>query len=463
MKKMFAFILCICLAFSMLSTAYASTVPAMTGVDNVTGIVMSADEFSTTYTSKPNGRSAKAAIASCPTSSITLSNLTVNSNDLSTTVVLSTNTGTVKLPIVGKLYASYKWNQGINSVIVDVESVINGYNVLLFELYNDFAEDSKLLYASQLANTPHIKLYIQDENETLYLYEMEMPSSLFSIDASNFLKADSAKDLFWPLHLVNGITTEIPTNDSTLQLFGIDSQSRAVNETTCWYNSTIYQHSFTYMGELYKSYSLPYVEYRYTDVTSADSTWWASFKIMGYTTIGDTTLYDSNVFEYKNIKLAFACGDNSTFIRTYQQGRMRNSLGLIKEAGSNITVDLLTKIVNALPYGSTFTTVMGYINTLSATEDSVKLGTSGITLMNRKTVAVGQKLDSYSFEECTDYDSQLNNGHYFTYHAVITYENSGGNTNTVGALQAQFDVFDASDYSQNTVTKNIQLNYTAEP
>ena len=74
-----------------------------------------------------------------------------------------------------------------------------------------------------------------------------------------------------------------------------------------------------------------------------------------------------------------------------------------------------------------------------------------------------EKLKNTYLEEATNYNSQTEIGHYFEFQAIINYENSGGNTSTVGVLKVEFDVNDASDYSTTPRSKDIQFSYTVQP
>lgn len=93
---------------------------------------------------------------------------------------------------------------------------------------------------------------------------------------------------------------------------------------------------------------------------------------------------------------------------------------------------------------------------------TVLLDGEGFSLSNTLTVAVGEKLEErYYLMECTDQSGETNVGDYFTFQAVLQYENAGGNTSTVGVISVEYDVILDQDMSQRHRSANITLNYTA--
>lgn len=466
-------ILSICLIFSMILTmnrvAYASNSKVLEKTIKIDGITITEQDFKDTFSGKPISRKDISSVKSISSAKIALSDIALDDNNVSFVANLNVGNQKVTLQVNGNLYASYKTQNGINSAIIDTTpSTISGYQFLLIELFNDSSDDNLLLTSrndkKNISNKPHMKLYMKDGEGKLYLFESEIPAVFANLEAINYPIADKDKDALWSKDLVKHEMTELPTDTDMLLKMGLlKNTTKALNSWTLWNNPTTYYYAFYLGSDFVQCYSLPYVEYRHTNVSSGDSTWAASFKVAEHTTIGGITYYGNNVFEYRNLKIAFACGDKSTFIRTYQAGRVYDNSGLvIKDVGKSIAVSLLNKAVTSLPYGSTFQSVLGYINTMSSASGNVTLGSTGVTLSNRKTTAVGEKLTKYSVSKCTNYNGSTNNGHYFTYQAVLQYEATPGNTSTVGALLVSFDRFSNSDSTTISISKSFQLNYTAQ-
>lgn len=457
-KRVLLVLLVLCLLLSLPATAYAVNASTSTSIDG-SGITMSPTEFRNAFSTSKNTRTTSAALAASSATPISVSNILLTSSEVSAIVTLSTGAGLVTLPVAGAIRSSYKVEFGINSAIVEAATSVRGYDILLFEIYNDNTEDTKLLYATELVSKPHLKLYIQDTTGKLYLFESALPSTFANIEASQYARASKSKDLLWPIHLVNSTSSEVPTDCAMLQKLGLNTQTRAADTWSTWANPTTYTHSFSFMGEDYYCFSLPYVEYLYTGATSG--TWTATFKVAEHVSVSGRTMYGNNVFEYHNVKLSFGCGDNTTFMRVFQQGRLRKtSNAAIMDGAKQITIDLLKRAVTSLPYGSTISTIMGYINTMESSSKTFQIGNNYIHLMPENTVAVGQKLGDYKFEECTNHSGSTANGDYYTFQAVMQYVNSGGNSSTLGALNIEFDVINTSSYTTTPRSTTIQLPYT---
>lgn len=268
----------------------------------------------------------------------------------------------------------------------------------------------------------------------------------------------------WATPFVEHEIKEIPADEENLKSMGIFSSAREANKWMRWVNSEIFEDSFYIGADYVVCRSLPYVDYRYSNVSSQDTTWVASFKITENMKVGNNYYYGTNVFEYRNLSIKFGCGDNTTFLRTEQQGRMCKYSNKEKfENAQTISAQLFNKAVSSLPHGSTFLTVSKMINSMTGTNKKVELGSTGMSIVNRKTVAVGEGVGTeYTFEECTDYNNTLNVGHYFTFSSVLQYEAAGGNEETVGVLTVEFDKYFTGDDSYTNIKKEIQLDYSAK-
>ena len=353
-------------------------------------------------------------------------------------------------------------DRGINSVIVEVNDDINGYEILLFEIFND-NDNNNLLLNQELEGKPHIKVYLKNGND-IYLFESAMPEAFANLNASDYGEAKKFNDALWAAPLVDHEVEEIPTDDAVLEELGLNTiATRGLDSWSTWINPTTYKDSFYIGSDYVQCTSVPYITYIHSNVNSQDSTWAASFKVSEHIRTGNLTYYGNNVFEYRNLKMAFASGDKTTILRTYQEGRVYDfDNGGLKKAGQQITVNLLKKAVSSIPGGSTISSVISAINSMSSSTGNVILGSTGVSLSGQQITAVGERLNKYAIEECTDYDGGINIGHYFTYQAVLKHvSGSSGNNNTVGALVVEFDTYHVGDDTYTPVSKQITLNYTS--
>ncbi|RJE87715.1 hypothetical protein D3P07_15530 [Paenibacillus sp. 1011MAR3C5] len=435
------------------------------------GINLSVDDFNKTLTGPPSNRTSLSSARSLNDVSMKLSNVSIIKNEISFEATVLNNGKETGMNAGGTLHAGYKSQRGANSVVGDIKDTTKNFEILLFEIFNDDQKDNLLVASTSEAKAAvtsgaNLKIYLLDSNKELYIFEDTLPKVFSHLDAGDFTKGDSRKDMYWFLDIANtGEKLELQSDQQLLSQMGIsDAQIMGLDQYTMWTNPTTFYHSIYIGGEHYQSYSLPYVEYKYVNVKSQDSRWIASFKVAEHQRVGNYTYYGNNVFVYRNLQISFASGNRSVFVKTEQQGRMYKYSGLtgIKKVGDQITAQLLKKALSSLPGASTYTTVLGYINTMSSSTGTVTLGSAGVSLQNSDTFAVGEKLSDYQFEESTNHSGANNNGDYFTYHAILNYiQNSNGSQNQIGALKVSFDMFNWDNYSSTPISKDFQLNYTS--
>lgn len=445
----------------------------------IAGAAMSEDDFRSNFSGDPELRQStyanRATYAdeedeTLPDSQITIYDIVINGENISFNANITMNGTATEFGMNGLIRAGFKEESGINSTIIYIPDRVNGFEVLLFEIFNDTEEDNLLITPMigdiSITSVPHIKIYLRDENNYIHLFESEMPECFSDFDASQYPEAPKEKDGLWASELVNHVTDEVETSAELLDELEMPNETRGLNTWTKWTNPTIYKDEFYVGADKTTCYSLPYILYRHTNVTSADSTWGASFKVAEHTKIGKYTYHGNNVFEYRNLSIAFACGDRTTFLRTFQEGRMTDYKAIImgkKKAASEITIAKLQNIVSTVPYGTTFTKAIGFINSQTSESAKVKLGSSGINLNSKLATAVGEKLSKYTFEKCSDYSGKTEVGDYFTLQAVLQYEASTkGTSSTVGALVVSFDKYYTVNDSFKNIKKQFQLSYSSK-
>jgi len=429
------------------------------------GISLTVEGFNETLVGRKENRKSLMSQKSLHKLDLKLGDFTLKDESVS----FNANVGETAISLSGPLHASYKIQNDMNSIVGDLTDATGNFKVLLFEIFNDTQNDN-LLINHDLNGKPHLKLYLLDSNNNILIFEMDVPETLNTLEAKSFAEVeDNKKEMFWFSGLAEPLSVkEIPTSETSIaEVSGNTNTSispTALNEFSTWTNPTTYYTSF-YVGSDYtQCYSLPYLSYKHVNVSSSDSTWIAQFKIAEHTKVGNYTYYGNNVFEYKNVKIAFGSGDYSTMIRTFQQGRVYDTTSGLKKTGDNISANLIKKTISKVPYGSTINDVIGYINTATSVVGDVRLGSTGVNLSGSPVSAAGEKLTSkYKLEECTDHSGQTDNGHYFTYHVVLNYEGNGSSKSTTGNLQLKFDVWNAETYTTTPISKDFSLSYTAKP
>ncbi len=460
MKRLISTMLSVCLACSMGTSALAANNDSAEVY--VSGISMTAEEFKNVFGVAPEKQVSFQSVTDKNSGTeMSLNNIMVNGDLVNLNLQLLKNGEVIDIPITGKLGAGYKNEHNINSVIVQVDNSDSAYDVLLFEIFND-DEENNLLVDNTLEGQPHLKVYIQDEYDNIYLFESDVPESLSNLNANDYPKADKYSDILWATDLVEHDIQIVPTDTEILESLGMLPQTKGLNSWTTWTNSVTYTDAFNVGADYTKFTSLPYINYRHTNVGEGDNDWIASFRVAEHASANGYTFHGNNVFDYRNLKLSFGTGDKTTITLAMQDGRVydRNKDALL-ETGERVVVDLFKNAVSSLPAGSTITTVLEAIRDMDSSGDEVELGAEGIDIQGTRITAVGEELDSkYSIEECTDYDGETDIGHYFTYLINPVYEVGGGKNSTVGALEVEFDPYHKGDGNLGHVKKHFTLNYT---
>jgi len=173
----------------------------------MSGVVVTAEQFKKSFSGKPDLREAYDS-SNSETAELTISDVVIKEEEISFTAEVEINDTSKKLEVQGKLGSSYKYQQGINSTIAAVPDEINGYRIRLFEIYNDMEADNLLVSTFK---DPHIKIYLEDNNQKIYLFESEMPECLNQLNAKDYAPAPGRNDMLWALDLVehNEKTIEI--------------------------------------------------------------------------------------------------------------------------------------------------------------------------------------------------------------------------------------------------------------
>lgn len=478
MKKFVLLMVFILLVACSASAVYAVGLPDDPTEYAMDGISVSSDNFSNVFSGNPNTR-AVIREDTLSDSELLLTNIVMDEESVSVTASVIINDTIVELPINGILGASYKTQSGINSAIVQVYGAVNGYEVLLFEIFNDTADDNLLLEYAGVGSghngTPHIKLYLKDSSGTIYIFESELPDAFIGINASVYTRAAKEKDALWAYPYVLHNPKEMNTTSQIIGGYNT-STARGANDFERWTHPTTYYDAYYIGSDYMEHYSVPYVDYEYVNVTSQDSTWIASLRVLERTEVTNSTnttytYYGTNPFEYYDPIISFACGDKSTFVRTYREGRVIDYDRFwfwqpeLYENGMDIAISVLENTLDIsediLPFGTTFSTALTFIRAADSSSETVFLGSNGTNLSSGLTISVGDDLTGYYLTDCTVQGNSNEAGHYFTFHGVLSYRNIPGFTSTVGAMEVSFEVFNPSADSFTPVTKTFRIDYTS--
>lgn len=312
-----------------------------------------------------------------------------------------------------------------------------------------------------------MRIYLEDEQGILYLYECALPKSLQKLSASDYLQADKYKDaIFWATDLVEHTIETFPVTEDILDEFDLTTSSRALDEYSTWIPNDGYRDTF-YVGTTKNiCSSLPYLNYMHSNIeSSADTTWVASFRIAEHNNCGGTTLYGFNSFYYIELDLSVGCGDHTTILRIYHEGRMYKNIYTFEqlvEDGGTLTIGLLGFVSSQVHIGSTLATVFNALNSLAnltPVSEEIILGNNGCTLFDDTVLAVRERFSNVKLDECTKQNNVDKVGHYYTMQVVVKRQGQPTNTITSGLLTISFEVWNNLEKYQ-TVTANFPLGYT---
>ncbi|MNJ44389.1 hypothetical protein D3C77_394390 [compost metagenome] len=391
---------------------------------------------------------------------ISLENIQLQGDVLNFNAIINYNNTEKGLAASGNLYKSYKQDNSINSVVGDLEDSTHNFNVLLFDIYNDSSED-KVITNKKYENSPHLKIYLKDQEGNILLFEVDVPKELESVEVSTNDRIDTEKDFFWFISVIQPYEQkEIPTDKKIMEQLGVQKSTispTAVGYFSDWTHSTTYYKSFYIGSDYIQAWSLPYGSWKALDVKN-QSTWVNSFKIAEHVTVNGTTYRNlDNPFRYKNVRLSTGVGAKSTIVNAIVDGRLDGY-----STGSSLALKIAEKAWStALPALPSISEITGWINAIidAGTSKTITLGTSNIKLNSNPTVVESANSGNHQLFRYTDI-SGANTGHHLLLQSTVQYESTTGTSATAnGVMKVKWDVYyDGLLYNSNS--KDISFQYT---
>lgn len=398
---------------------------------------------------------------------INLKSITLKNDTISFTALINYNDQAKELAARGRLYKSYKQRQNsINSIVGDLQDNNNNFEILLFEIYQDKAKD-KMIVNPKLKESPHLKIYLKDQEDNILLFEFDLPKKLKNIVINHDDRIHTTKDFFWFINVIEPYELKkIPTDENIKQKLGItesnEFSTQAVGLFSDWTHSETYYASFYGGFDYYQCYSTPYGSWKAMHV-KPESTWTVSFKIGEYTLVnGQLTRDVGNAFIYKNVKIATGVGAKSTIIRAYVDGRLAN-----KSYGHSLYMKIFEKAWSLLlPKAPSISTIRSWINEVidAGTKKEITLGTENIKLKSDPTVVEGANSLDHEMFRNTVYNGATT-GHYMTLQTVVQYEdteNDGKSATANGMMKIKWDVYYGLE-KYDADYKEITFTYTSSP
>ncbi len=466
-KKMFALFMVILIALSQ-TAVYAEN---MMETDlQLQGAVLSREDFNRAFV----GEDANLDPQSCKSFAevkAEIQGLRVSGKTVTFRLVVYHDGRDVSQSFVGEILRGRKNDKDIYSLVGRFSSDNETEAALRVILMNSLgANDDSLLFAKHLNMTSHMKLYLEDEDGKLLFFETETPAVLKNY-AVESLETDNS-DYTWALPFVMQQPEEIDTTPEIATKMGIRTEysTMALDGYSTWTNSKTFTLHTTIAGDPVHIYSLPYVEYKHTNVNSQPGSWTASFKVAEHTNYNGETLWGNNVFQYTGVDIRFSAGSRTYFTSFQQQGSMIQSTfwgDSAKQNGGKIAITLLSKASGTFGEIISYTQAVNNLFSALSTDHDVYLGSTYSQLLPERSRVAGHKLkdintDYYYLDKCTNYNGGTRNGHYYMLQVTPQYDGvSGGSINTSGCLRVDFLMRSTSDLDNpvSCSTGNIELAY----
>ena len=399
------------------------------------GLTLTSQDFAQHFFGEPTNRLLPRSLMN---TSISLSNIFIDERDIAIDMTIGSGEHTVSIPVVGRLYASNSTQMGVNSMVVDVLKSVEGFDILLFEIHNDYAAGlfdpftTRLTRDASLSARPHVKIYIQGPSGEIYLFEIDLPHEFSHLNAFSMPLVSGGMDINWRLQFVEPEVREIPLTresmesldvNAILSSHGIPIEDTVISwhnpeqgmmyldqnvvdfshiiiddsedlisldtlsfEATSWSNSWVTflgQHQFltpnwsSQHGHHYiHTLATAFVWVRVADVYTQDTTWIAEFYITENSVHSVTGQVFTGLDQIRvwNLDMRFAAGGNTNFSRTFYGG-------------------IVT--ANNVPRPNNVTNVL--MNTVDLAGDFMPIPTSTIntviSLLNRSSVQGSQNVN----------------------------------------------------------------------
>lgn len=263
---------------------------------SICGRLLSTTEFNEIYCSADYSEKITLANLKIPANLI-IKDISVSGTRVELSLEITMNGQLSSTVISGDLYASYKQQDGRNSIVGNMISSNPDYQVLLFEVFDDTANDTLLINPS-LNNIPHMKLYLSAPNNMLLLFESKLPTQLRNLSFIKNEQIASTKDIFWFVGIVEPYEKkQLPTDREMRDFMGIEEKPATFSGSAplasdLWTGQTYYC-SFIVGSDYYQYWSMPYGNMSIpSTITSSDTTWTSSFKVAEHISVNGITYRD---------------------------------------------------------------------------------------------------------------------------------------------------------------------------
>lgn len=299
MKRIFSLII----SFSLLFSVGGQAVAAESSTASGSGLKLDISSFVRNYTGDENRVAPmERALSLNQTQTIDYSMFSydVESRVLSFDAIIHDEETEYPITVTGVLYNSWKQEYGINSMVGDMTTNDDSFEVLLFEIYND--DDASFVNETFLSGSKQgeiLKFYLK-KGEILYLFETPIPDAVVNISILDIPEnrcTEGRVDGFWFQDIVTpqmGVVKEV---DSGISIQSTEDQKSDLLYVT-W---TVYGVTYTYYAEVT-------MYYHFSDVEDNSGDWRLELSIDDAYSLIDGERSELTGLRIKNIDMRMVTG-----------------------------------------------------------------------------------------------------------------------------------------------------------
>lgn len=462
-SKLLSIILTICMILSATGImASAETVETISVRDiTIPGETMSVSDYKDLYGKPIAERKSKQEINTYQNATIKINEISISNEE----ITFDYEIGEFQETLEGALYNS---SRNMNNIVAVFEDETD-YDILFFEITKG-TEEINLLYNTALNSKPHIKIYMKDTNDKMYLFETELPEQLINLTINNDNACDVYNDYLWYVNIAEAYQTTVNTSCAAMNIIDNSDPNYEIKrniaiasntsyepemsvatttstEPMMWGGKQIYEMSVTNGVDQTTYMFYPYGYIRGCNVANgSNSTWWGSVEVSEHTAtkmIGSpsdpTVTYGINRFSVRNPKISVVSGNYTMMVRYMIDGKTKTLSGSTKTTGQKIASKVFKKVLSAVPYGKTASEILDWLSLIpTQVTDEVTLGSNGISLNSSAVSATKLEVDSnYVFSKYTEASG---GGHKIVMHVDVT-RTTNSTAMTTGAVRINYDVY----------------------
>ena len=180
-------------------------------VQNITisGESMSIVDYKDIYGRQIEDRKSKQEVNTYQNAVIKINEISISEEN----IIFDYEIGNYQETLIGNLYNSSRNMDNLVAVFKNEKD----FEILYFEITQG-TELINLLYNTDLNGKPHIKIYMKDKDDIMYLFETELPEQFKDIMIDNEDTCDIYNDYLWYINFAETYITIVDTSFETMSI-----------------------------------------------------------------------------------------------------------------------------------------------------------------------------------------------------------------------------------------------------